>query len=69
MYFPIAMAVKNRVQQVVSFPMGVADNVASRGQWTNPVYNLRGRMGSMGMGLGISSQSANAGQAGDVHVY
>jgi len=69
MYFPIAQAVKARVQQVATLPLGVADNVASRGMFTNPVYNLRMKMGSMGMGLGVSSQSANAGQAGDVHIY
>jgi len=69
MYFPIAMAVKARAQQVVSIPLGVAGNVAGRGMFTNPVYNLRGRLGSMGMGLGVSSGAAGAGQSGEVHVY
>ena len=67
MYFPVLMAVKARAQQVVSIPLGYADNVASKGMFTNPVYQLRSRMGAMG--LGVSSQSANAGQAGDVHIY
>ena len=66
MYFPIAMAVKTRAQQVIRVPLGVAENVAGRGMFTNPVYNLRS---GLGLRLGVSSQSANAGQAGDVHIY
>ena len=71
MYFPIAMAVKARAQQVISVPLGYAESVATRGMMTNPVYHLRSRMGSMGLGmrLGVSSGAAGAGQSGDVHVY
>jgi hypothetical protein len=73
MDFPIAQAVMNRAQQAINLPMGVADNVASRGMWSNPVYNLgmslrHHRMG-LGMGLGVSSGAAGAGQSGDVHIY
>lgn len=71
MQFPIANAVMSRTRQVAQIPLGVADNVASRGMFTNPVYNLRCRFGSSGLGmhLGVSSGAAGAGQSGEVHIY
>ena len=71
MDLPIVNAVMARTQQVVRVPLGMASNVAGRGMWANPVYHLRCRLGSGGlaMRLGVSSQAANAGQAGEVHVY
>lgn len=71
MHLPIVNAVINRTRQVVSIPLGVAEGVATRGMWANPVYQLRGRArsGGLAMRLGVSSGAAGAGQSGDVHIY
>jgi hypothetical protein len=70
MYFPIANAVMERTRQVVAIPLGVADNMANRGMWTSPVYQMGMLMNRPRIfGMGVASGAAGAGQSGDVHVY
>lgn len=70
-YFPIINAVRERTRQVVAIPLAVASDVAGRGMWTSPVYQL-GILANRPkiLGLGIASQAASAGQvAGQPHIY